>query len=328
MQKLLNVLFSFSLFANWLPAKEINFPDSANWLISFDVEAFHESRMGKFIMGKMNEDPNINQKMQGLKNAFGVDLLKVREMSAFGSGEKDMGTALIRGGINSKQLEGFASLNDKVETDKIGNKKTYTFKKGSLGILSGDSVAVASNKELLREALIPKNAKKKPSPLHSFVKSTNQEQAPIVWFAADVLKVSRLQNKIKADQTTTAKKLAEDISKSLNSVMVGEIMFKKFRNMAISLDETSDHIRIKVYFQSANDEVADHLENIFRSWPSLLALADGLNPELDEVMKHLKFSVIREKKSVGMTALLSHAFFETKVNEEIEKKKKAKEGSK
>jgi hypothetical protein len=38
-------------------------------------------------------------------------------------------------------------------------------------------------------------------------------------------------------------------------------------------------------------------------------------------MKHLKFSVIREKKSVGMTALLSHSFFETKVNEEIDKKK-------
>jgi hypothetical protein len=110
--------------------------------------------------------------------------------------------------------------------------------------------------------------------------------------------------------------------------MVGEIMFKKFRNIAIFLDETNDHIRIKVYFQSANDEVADHLENIFRSWPSLLALADGINPELDEVMKHLKFSVIREKKSVGMTALLSHSFFETKVNEEIEKKKKAKDDSK
>jgi hypothetical protein len=59
-----------------------------------------------------------------------------------------------------------------------------------------------------------------------------------------------------------------------------------------------------------------------------LALADGINPELDEVMKHLKFSVIREKKSVGMTALLSHSFFETKVDEEIEKKKKAKDDSK
>jgi len=284
--------------------------------------------MGKFIMGKMSEDPNVNQKMQGLKNAFGVDLLKIREISAFGSGEKDKGTALISGGINSKQLEGFASLNDKVEIDKVGNKKTYTFKKGSLGILSGDSVAIASNQELLKEALIPKNAKKKPSPLHSFVQSINQEQAPIIWFGANALKVNRLQNKIKADPTTNAEKLAQGISKSLNSVMVGEIMFKKFRNIAIFLDETIDHIRIKVYFQSANDEVADHLENIFRSWPSLLALADGMNPELDEVMKHLKFSVIREKKSVGMSALLSHSFFETKVNEEIEKKKKAKEDSK
>ena len=284
--------------------------------------------MGKFIMGKMSEDPNVNQKMQGLKNAFGVDLLKIREISAFGSGEKDKGTALISGGINSKQLEGFASLNDKVEIDKVGNKKTYTFKKGSLGILSGDSIAIASNQELLKEALIPKNAKKKPSPLHSFIQSINKEQAPIISFGANVLKVNRLQNKIKADPTANAKKLAQDISKSLNSVMVGEIMFKKFRNIAIFLDETNDHIRIKVYFQSTNDEVADHLENIFRSWPSLLALADGVNPELDEVMKHLKFSVIREKKSVGMSALLSHSFFETKVNEEIEKKKKAKEDSK
>jgi hypothetical protein len=215
-----------------------------------------------------------------------------------------------------------------VEIGDISDKKTYTFKKGSLGILSEDSVAVASNKELLEEALIPKNAKKKPSPLHSFVHSINKEEAPIMWFAANVLKVNRLQNKIKADQETTPKQLAESISKSLNSVMVSEILFKKFRNMAFFLDETNDHIRMKLYLQSANDEVAAHLENIFRSWPSLLALTDGVNPQLDEVMKHVKFSVVREKKAVGMTVLLSHSFFETKVSEEIEKKKKAREGSK
>ena len=328
MRKILLSLSILLLSVTSLLAKEKNFPESANWLISLDMEAFHDSRMGKFIMKKMNETPNINQKMEGLKNAFGVDLLKIREISAFGSGEKDVGTALVRGGINSKQLEGFASLNDKVEIGDIGDKKTYTFKKGSLGILSGDSVAIASNQELLKEALIPKNAKKKSSPLHSFVQSINQEQAPIMWFGANVLKVNRLQNKIKADQTTTTKKLAEDISKSLKSVMVGEIMFKKFRNIAIFLDETNDHIRIKLYLQSANDEVAEHLENIFRSWPSLLALTNGINPKLDEVLKHVKFSVVREKKAVGMTVLLSHSFFETKVNEEIQKKKKAKESTK
>ena len=283
MKKYLPFLFLLSLSAACLPAKEKNFPESANWLMSLNVEAFHESRMGKFIMGKMNEDSNINQKMQGLKNEFGVELFKIREVSAFGSGEKDMGTALIKGGINSKQLEGFASLNDDVEIGNIGNKKTYTFKKGAWGILSGDSIAVASNKELLKEALITKNAKKKPSPLHSFVHSINKEEAPIICFAANMLRLNRLQNKIlsgnfkiKSEQETNAKQLAENISKSLNSVMVGEILFKKFRNMAFFLDETNDHIRMKVYLQSASDEVAEHLENIFRSWPSLLALTLSL----------------------------------------------------
>ena len=144
----------------------------------------------------------------------------------------------------------------------------------------------------------------------------------------DVNKMGGAIRALKEQARMSGTQLTKAQERYLDDQMFGEIMFKKFRNIAIFLDETNDHIRIKVYFQSANDEVADHLENIFRSWPSLLALADGMNPELDEVMKHLKFSVIREKKSVGMSALLSHSFFETKVNEEIEKKKKAKEDSK
>ena len=103
--------------------------------------------------------------------------------------------------------------------------------------------------------------------------------------------------------------------------------------MAIFLDETQEHIRVQVYFQSANNEVATHLENIFRSWPSILALVDGVNPELDELMKQIKFSVVRDNRNVGMTALLTHAFFETKIEEIITKhtgktKILIKEGSK
>ena len=328
MKKILLTHCLLSLSAAWLSAEENTFPDGANWLILFDVEAFHESRMGKFILGKMEEEPNINQKIQGLKNAFGVDLLKIREVSAFGSGEKDLGTALIKGGINSKQLEGFASLNEKVEIDKVGNKKTYSFKKGSLGILSGDSVAIASNKKLLEEVLVPKIDNKKPAPLQIFVRSIKKDQPPIIWFAANLLKINRLQNKIKQDQLRINEKKPEEIRKSLTPEMVGEVVFKKFKNMAMFMNETEEHILMQVYFQSATHEAAEHLENIFRSWPSLLALAKGINLELDEVMNHVKFSVVREKKSVGMTALFSHSFFETKVNEELEKKKNTREDSK
>ena len=328
--KIISLLFYSLFICNLLVAreKEAKIPTHANWVISVDMNAFQNSRMGKFIMEKIKNAPNINQKMDGLKNAFGLDLIQMRDINAYGSGEKDEGTAIIRGGINSKQLEGFASLNDKVEIDEYQNTKTYSFKKGALGILSKDSVVVSSNKELLQNSLkAQKEDNKQKHSLHSFVQSIERDQKPIISFAANVLRVNRLQNKIKANHTTTAKELAENISKSLNSVMAGEIIFKKFKNMAIFLDETDNHIRLQVYFQSANDETADHLENIFRSWPSLLALSNGINTKLDELMKHVRFSVERDKKNVGMTALLTHSFFETKITNELAKKIKQKNAS-
>ena len=154
MKKLPFALLAFCCGATLISAKDYKITQNANWMMTLNGEAFHQSRMGKFIMGKINEAPNLHQKMQGLKNAFGVDLMGIREIYAFGTGEKDQGTAFLHGGINSKQLEGFASLNDKVEIDEYENTKTYKFhQKGTLGILSKDSVVVASNKDLLKESL-------------------------------------------------------------------------------------------------------------------------------------------------------------------------------
>ena len=45
--------------------------------------------------------------------------------------------------------------------------------------------------------------------------------------------------------------------------------------MVIFLDETEDHIKISSFLQATKSETANHLENIFRSWPSLLALVKG-----------------------------------------------------
>ena len=251
-------------------------------------------------MGKMNEAPDLNQKMQGLKNAFGVELMEIREMYAFGTGEKDQGTAFLSGWINSKQLEGFAALNDKVEIDEFQDTKTYTFQKGALGILSKDSVVVSSNKELLHDSLKAESGDKKNA-LQTFFDLIGKKQDPIISIGANLLKVSKLEKKIKPEQ---------------------EIILRKFKHMLIFLDETEDHIRISSFLQATKIETANHLENIFRSWPSLLALAKGANEKLDEVMKSVEFTVIRDGKTVGITTLVSHAFFETKIEEEIAKNTK------
>ena len=304
--KIISLVFHSLFISNLVIAVESEgeIPTHANWVISLDMERFHTSRMGEFIMGKLKEAPNINQKMEGLKNAFGLDLIQMRDIYAYGSGEKDEGTAIIRGGINSKQLEGFASLNDKVEIDEYENTKTYKFQKGTLGILSKDSVVVASNKDLLKESLKFKSGDKKNA-LHTFVDSIEKKQNPIISIGVNLLKVSKLEKKIKPEQ---------------------EIILKKFKNMVIFLDETEDHIKISSFLQATKSETANHLENIFRSWPSLLALLNGANEELDEVMKNVEFSVSRDGKTVGIATQISHAFFESKVEEELDKKK-IREGS-
>ena len=300
MKKLPFALLAFFIGAVLISAKDYKITQNANWMITLNGEAFHKSRMGKFIMGKMNEAPDLNQKMQGLKNAFGVELMEIREMYAFGTGEKDQGTAFFHGGINSKQLEGFASLNDNVEIDEYENTKTYKFQKGTLGILSKDSVVVASNKDLLKESLKFKSGDKKNA-LQTFFDLIGKKQDPIISIGANLLKVSKLEKKIKPEQ---------------------EIILRKFKHMLIFLDETEDHIRISSFLQATKSETANHLENIFRSWPSLLALAKGANEKLDEVMKSVEFTVIRDGKTVGITTLVSHAFFETKIEEEIAKNTK------
>ena len=292
------LILSLGTSINFISAKNYKITQNANWIITLNGEAFHKSRMGKFIMGKMNEAPDFNQKMQGLKNAFGVDLMEIREMYAFGTGEKDQGTAFLSGGINSKQLEGFASLNDKVDIDKFKSIKTYTLPNGTLGILSKDSVVVASNKKLLHESVKYKSGDKKNS-LHTFVDSIENEHKSIVTFGANLLKVSRLHNSINHEQ---------------------ESILKKFKNMVIFLYETDEDIRISSYLQATKSETAKHLENIFRSLPSLLALFEGAKQELDEVLKNVEFSVTRDGKTVGITAVIAHSFFESKLVEELDKK--------
>ena len=49
---------------------EVRMPTHANWVISLDMERFHTSRMGEFIMGKMKECTQHQSKDGGTKKCF------------------------------------------------------------------------------------------------------------------------------------------------------------------------------------------------------------------------------------------------------------------
>ena len=101
-------------------------PPSANWIAHLDFEAFRSSKIGAFVLQDILKAPHIEQKMTGLKNAFGVDIDQLGFVTAHGSGKKDEGFIYAQGGFNTKQLEGFASLNEKVEIKTVKGHKIYS----------------------------------------------------------------------------------------------------------------------------------------------------------------------------------------------------------
>ncbi len=298
MKTILAAAFLSLFFPFILSAEENSLPQSANWLIDCDAQALNQSRLGKFLLAKASENPKLSQKMQGLKSAFGLDLEKIRRLSAFGSGERQSGTAFLSGGINAFQLEGFAALSEKVEIKEHGDRKIYSLKKGSFHALAQDSLAVASKERLLLDALNERKQKStdRVHPLTSFVRTLGGGDSPLLVFAADLSEVSRFQDKLKPEQ---------------------KAILQKFKRLALILDEEGDDLRIRVHLQAADQEVANHLEKVTRGWPSLLALFHGASADLDEALANLSFSVNRKDRTVSMTALIAHAFLERKVEEKI-----------
>ena len=89
-------------------------PPSANWIAHLDFEAFRSSKIGALVLEEIRKFPQMKQKLDGLKIGFGVDIDQLGFVTAYGSGAKNEGVIFAKGGFNTKQLEGFASLNEKV----------------------------------------------------------------------------------------------------------------------------------------------------------------------------------------------------------------------
>ncbi len=169
-------------------------PSSANWIAHLDFEAFRSSEIGAFVLQDILKAPHIEQKMTGLKNAFGVDIDQLGFVTAYGSGEKNVGVVYAQGGFNTKQLEGFASLNEKVEIKTVNGQKIYSAPKVAFSPLGPDSMIAATNEELLKAGLnarLGNNTKQKENPILDHLNELVKR--PIATITAQIPKVRKME---------------------------------------------------------------------------------------------------------------------------------------
>lgn len=291
-------------------------PPSANWIAHLDFEAFRSSEIGAFVLQDILKAPNIEQKMTGLKNAFGVDIDQLGFVTAYGSGEKNVGVVYAQGGFNTKQLEGFASLNEKVEIKTVKGQKIYSAPKVAFSPLGPDSMIAATNGELLKAGLNARLGNNKKQKNNTIGDRLNElVEKPIAIIIAQIPKVRKMV------------KPGRSISTTEKAIM------EKLDWAGVALGGSGESIRIACVMNTENIQSAEHVENILRGVSSLLSLSTEIeplfqnDPKLNKIIPHIKTSVSRKSQIVGMQLEMNTAFLLEMIKEEMAKKRKVIENS-
>ena len=291
-------------------------PPNANWIAHLDFEAFRSSEIGAFVLQDILKAPYIEQKMTGLKNAFGVDIDQLGFVTAYGSGEKNVGVVYAHGGFNTKQLEGFASLNEKVEIKTVNGQKIYSAPKMAFSPLGPDSMIAATNEELLKAGLnarLGNNTKQKENPILDHLNELIKK--PIATITAQIPNVRKMEKRGRSIPATE------------------QAIMKKLDWAGVALGESGASIRIACVMNTENIETAEHMENVLRGFSSLLSLSTEIgtlfqnDPKLNKIIPHIKTTVSRKSQIVGMQLEMDTAFLHEMIEQEMAKKRNVKENS-
>ena len=275
----------------------------ANWVAHIDFQSILKSKIGSHIFSEAKKNPKTAQQIAGLKAALGIDVENLGSATAYGSGKENEAVILAKGGINSSQIEGFASLNENVQVQKKGTRTLYSFQKGALCTLGPDSVIMGSNMKLLGHGLEVLSGK---SPAQSEKRMT-----------------SLLMEMVDQPMALMTMQLTKVMAEQERSLSVPEAaLLRKADLMGFALGETGQSMRMAMVMQAENEETAVHLENILRGASSLMALGTDIQiqPELDEILPKMKSSVSRSKKNVGMMIEMETDLLLEKISEEMQRR--------
>jgi hypothetical protein len=311
--------FSLSLIAIPLAFLSASTPNlkqvssQANWVAHLDFQSILRSKIGSALMAEAQKDPEFTQKLNGLKAVFGLDLEKLGSATAYGSGKKDEGTVIVKGGINSVQIEGFAALNDNVSVQKREKKTLYSFKKGAFCSLGSDSIIASTSNKLLvpgLDVLAGKNPSQKNNQMIPHLSAMMEKPMAII-----TIRVPRVLAILRDGQPVSAPEAA---------------IMKKADLVGFAVSEEGSAMRMAMAMQAENEETAEHLENVLRGGSSLLALGAGIDIDrnLDEILPHIKTSVSRQKRIVGLQLEIDSAFLLKKIREEMAKKNGSRQENK
>lgn len=272
----------------------------SNFVAHLDFEAARQTSIGKFLLAEIKKDPKVERQLAGVKAAFGLDLEGLGQITVYGRGEKDKGIAVASGGFNVQQLEGFLSLSDKVETSKHEGVTIYATGDGAAAIVGKDTVVAGSGADYVKHGLdVLSGSQPSLGENRLLEELAKAVPSPVASATANLRGIAEF-NPVKGPEAA---------------------ILKKADLLGLSIGETEGQVRGAAVLRAADEETAQHLENVLRGLTSLISLGADLDPKVAELAKQVKTYVGRDGRFVRAYIGISAELVTQKLAEEIAKKK-------
>ena len=165
--------------------------DGSNWIMHMDFESMRSSEIGSYLEDSLGEIPEMEERMRGLHEKFGVDFMGVSNLTLFGNGERHKGIGILEGGVNASVGTEVTRTREYIQESKVGKKTIFSTDKGrrpmAFSLLKKGKIAFGPDRDYVTEGIQIANGKGRGSSSHPILESLNNlMETPGFLFFANV----------------------------------------------------------------------------------------------------------------------------------------------
>ena len=284
MKKVLLILSAAGISFSSLAAKPLDFSKiskDANWLIHMDFDAMRNSDVGVFMRDTMEKIPEAVDRMEKMKETYGVDIDGFSYLTMSGSGERHKGIAIMKGGLDPEIVIDFAESREELEVTRIGKQKVYSSSKGrhpmAFAALKKGVFVGGPDTDYVSEGIMLSKGKAASYKGHPILQTiTESIDDPGFVFFADV-KGAAKNNEIDPRMMS---------------------MLEKVRAGGMAIGEQNGLIRLIAVVETTSEETSEQVESMIRGGMALVNMRKAKDKRLERFMQG--HSIKREGKMIWM----------------------------
>ena len=263
---ILSLILTFSLGAKTLDPNKVS--STSNWIMHLDFDSMRESEIGIFVEESYNKIPHVQEKLDWVKNNYGIDLQKVSSFTMFGSGEKHKAIGIMEGGVNSENVGKFADSQDFISKNKIGKYEVFSVNKGkhpmAYAPLKKGKLIVGPNADYVSEGIALARGKAKGYGGHSILsKILKTSLSPGFMVFADLNGISE-----NIDMDQRAKRMTEVMDA-----------------FGMSINEHLGGLTITGIIKAKSEESSKQIENMIRGGYAMMKMSIPQDQNIDSMIR-------------------------------------------